>query len=69
MGKITISIDNDFIINKNLQGEVIKITIETTNEIYNFTNSNKDKNCLDNSHKDSGNKAMASIDDIFQVFK
>ena len=69
MGKITINIDNDFIINKNLQGEVIKITIETTSEIYNFTNSNKDKNCLDNSHKDSGNKAMASIDDIFQVFK
>lgn len=69
MGKITINIDNDFIINKNLQGEVIKITIETTNEIYNFTNSNKDKNCLGNSHKDSGNKAMASIDDIFQVFK
>lgn len=69
MGKITINIDNDFIINKNLQGEVIKITIETTNEIYNFTNSNKDKNCLCNSHKDSGNKATASIDDIFQVFK
>ena len=69
MGKITINIDNDFIINKNLQGEVIKITIETTNEICSFTNSNKDKNCLDNSHKNSGNKAMASIDDIFQVFK
>ena len=69
MGKITINIDNDFIINKNLQGEAVRVTIETTNEIYNFTNSNKDKNCLDNSHKNSGNKAMASIDDIFQVFK
>lgn len=69
MGKITINIDNDFIINKNLQGEVVRMTIETTNEIYNFTNSNKDKNSLENTHKNSGNKVMASIDDIFQVFK
>jgi hypothetical protein len=43
MSNITINIDNDFILNKNIQGEVVKITIETTEEIYNLNNSSKKK--------------------------
>lgn len=44
MAKISINIDNDLNITKELNGTLTKIIIETDKETYEFTNNSKKKN-------------------------
>lgn len=43
MAKISINIDNDLNMTKELNGTLTKIIIETDKEIYEFTNNSKKK--------------------------